>query len=80
VAACAPTTPRRRITDLEALIAVEVAAWLERRGGTDAPQTTAWIIVNAVEALTHRWVIQPGERGDDEAFVRGAARMLAASL
>lgn len=78
----APLAPslRRRIAELEEAIAVEVAEWLRRRRSPGDPATTAWIVVQAVEALTHRWVIQPGARGDDEAFVRDAARLLASSL
>jgi hypothetical protein len=58
----APLAPglRHRIVELEDAIAVEVAGWLERRGAPGDPATTAWIVVQAVEALTHRWVIQPG--------------------
>jgi AcrR family transcriptional regulator len=78
----APLAPklRRQIVELEDAIAVEVAGWLKRRGSPGDPATTAWIVVQAVEALTHRWVIQPGARGDDAAFVRDAARLLASSL
>jgi AcrR family transcriptional regulator len=78
----APLAPklRQRITELETAIAAEVAEWLRRRGTPGDPATTAWVTVQSVEALTHRWVIQPGPGGDDAAFVRDAARILAAGL
>lgn len=78
----APLAPQlgRRIVELESAIAVEVAGWLRRRKAPGDAATTAWIVVQAVQALTHRWVIQQGERGDDAAFVRDAARLLASSL
>ena len=78
----APLAPalRKRIVELEEAIAVEVAAWLRRRGVPGDAETRAWIVVQAVEALTHRWVIQPGQRGDDATFVREATRMLSADL
>jgi AcrR family transcriptional regulator len=78
----APLAPKlmRQVVELEDAIAVEVARWLERRGSPGDPATTAWIVVQAVEALTHRWVIQAGARGDDAAFVRDAARLLASAL
>lgn len=78
----APLAPQlgRRIVELESAIAVEVAGWLRRRKAPGDAATTAWIVVQAVQALTHRWAIQQGERGDDAAFVRNAARLLASSL
>jgi AcrR family transcriptional regulator len=75
-----PPALRARVVELERAFAVEVEAWLRRRGTPGDPPTTAWVLVQGVEALAHRWVIQPGERGDDETFVRDAARVLAAGL
>jgi AcrR family transcriptional regulator len=78
----APLAPglRDKVTAMEAAIAGEAAAWLRRRGTAGDADTVAWVIVQAVEALAHRWVIQPGPRGDDDAFVRDAARVLSAGL
>jgi len=75
-----PAQFRTRLAGLQAEIAARVEAWLRRHGTSAESALAAWVIVQSVEALTHRWVLEPPPGGDDDAFVREAARMLAAGL
>lgn len=77
----APLTGRIReqVLALEAAAAHEVAAWLAGRG-VDDPELTARLLVEAVEAWTHRFVLHPPDAVDEEAFLAVAARLLAAGI
>jgi AcrR family transcriptional regulator len=79
----APLAPdlRDALLALEHGIAERVAAWLRDRPAppTD-PLLTASLLVQAVEAWAHRFVIHPTEGADENAFAAEAARLLAAGL
>jgi AcrR family transcriptional regulator len=79
----APLTAELRdeVLALEDAAAVAVAAWLGRRPDAPAdPVLTAGLLVQAVEAWAHRFVLHPPQEADEAAFVAEAARLLAAGL
>ena len=76
-----PEAVREEVRDLERRLTAPVAAWLRRRPTPPPdPETTAWALVQAVEALTHRWVLDPPPDADRTAFERTLTRLLAAAL
>jgi AcrR family transcriptional regulator len=72
---------RDDVLAFERAAATVVAAWLGRRPVPPAhPTITARLLVEAVEAWAHRFVIHPAPAADEDAFVAGATRLLAAGL
>lgn len=72
---------RAEVLALEDTAAQAVAEWLARRATPPSdPALTSRLLVEAVEAWSHRFVLHPPSRGDEDAFVREAARLLAAGL
>jgi AcrR family transcriptional regulator len=79
----APLSPELRgtVAALETGLASQVAAWLARRPSPPAdPALTATLLVQAVEAWAHRFVIHPSGDVSEDAFVAEAARLLSAAL
>ena len=76
-----PAGLRATVRDFEAAAAAHVAAYLARRPvPPPEPLVTARLLVEAVEAWAHRFVIHPHDDEDEAAFVDAAARLLAAGL
>ena len=76
-----PAALRAGVRDLEAAAAARVAAYLARRPVPPTePLVTARLLVEAVEAWAHRFVIHPRDDEDEAAFVDAAARVLAGGL
>ncbi|MCK9248348.1 MAG: TetR/AcrR family transcriptional regulator [Solirubrobacteraceae bacterium] len=70
------------VVALEAEFAGRVADWLRRSPSVtvDDADTTAWLLVQAIEGLVHRWVIHPPTAGDDERFVAATVALLTHGL
>ncbi len=78
----APLSPalRERVAQLERGLAAQVAVYLARRPRPPAdPALTAALLVQAVEAWAHRFVIDGSDVSED-AFVAEAARLLGDGL
>jgi len=72
---------REQVQELQDGAAAVVARWLARRPVPPAdPALTAALLVAAVEAWAHRFVLHPPPDADEDAFVAEAARLLAAGL
>lgn len=69
------------VATFEAGLAEQVAGYLARLP-VELPdrQTTALLVVRAVNALSHRWIASPAPERDDQAFVRAASALLAGGL
>ena len=79
--AAIPPELREDLAALEAAASAQVAAFLARRPNPPAnPALTARLLVEAVEAWAHRFVIHPTGDVDEHAFVEEATRLLAADL
>jgi hypothetical protein len=79
----APLSPELRasVRQLEAATAAQVAGFLHRRPDPPAdPELTATLLVQAVEAWAHRFVLHPADGHDEHTLVTEAARILAADL
>ncbi len=79
----APLPPhlRRRIADVEAVIAGHVAAWLRQHPAVTAPDPdlAAAVLVQAIEGLTHR-VVAHGEPGSEAAHIEELVTLAVAYL
>jgi AcrR family transcriptional regulator len=75
-----PAALRASVRDLEAAAAAHVAAYLARRPVPRRAARHRTLLVEAVEAWAHRFVIHPHDDEDEAAFVGAAARLLAAGL
>lgn len=75
-----PGQLRSRVAEIERGLAGVVEQWLRERGTSADPELTAWFVVQSVEGLTHRWVLESAVDRPDEEFVAQTARMLAAGL
>ncbi|MGE4426544.1 MAG: TetR/AcrR family transcriptional regulator [Solirubrobacteraceae bacterium] len=77
--------PERIVADVVALeeaFAAQIAGWLRRSPAVDVddPDTTAWVVVQTIEALGHRWVMHPPPDRDDGRFVAATVALLGRGL
>ena len=69
------------VAGFEEALAAEVAAYLGRLpAGVAHPGVTARLLVQAVDALSHRWIAYPVTTADNQTFIDAATSLLAASL
>lgn len=77
-----PRRVRQRVEDIETAIAARLAGWLRARPRLTRrdPDLAAAVIVQCVEALTHKQVVHGGRAFDDDLFVEEIVALVTAYL